>query len=197
MSDMTIAYYDQNAEKYAASTVQADMSEQYTAFLRYLKPGDSILDLGCGSGRDSRYFLEQGYGVEAVDGSLELCKIASTYIGQPVRHLMFQNLDYSNEFDAVWACASLLHVEKSIFPTILSKIGDALRPQGVLYASFKYGSFSGERNSRYFLDLTEHDLEEIVAHSKIFAVLETSISQDVRPNRSSETWLNAFMQKLK
>lgn len=195
MTDMTIGYYNKNAADFAASTAGVDLSAQYAAFLQYLRPGDSILDLGCGSGRDSKFFLEHGYRVEAIDGSSELCAIASEYIKQPVRHLLFQDLDYINAFEAVWACSSLLHVEKNSLPTILAKIGDALKPNGILYASFKYGTFSGERNGRYFLDLTENGLNELAENSKVFHVQKASISHDARPDRSNEKWLNAFLVK--
>ena len=141
MSDSTLAYYNKNADLFVASTANAEMSAQYSTFLRHLKPSASILDLGCGSGRDSKFFLDAGYYVEAVDGSSELCNIASSFIGKNVRQLMFEELDYVEMFDAVWACASLLHIPKAGLPNILHKIGNALKENGIIYASFKYGNF--------------------------------------------------------
>ena len=195
MSDSTLTYYNQNAAIFTASTIQADLTEQYMSLFRYLKPGAFILDLGCGSGRDSKFFLDHGYSVEAVDGSPELCKIASEYLGRPVRQLMFQDLDYAEVFDAVWACASLLHVPKDALPSILIKINKALKSCGIFYASFKYGSFSGERNGRFFTDLVEQDLKEILEHSKRFQILDITITCDVRLGRSDEKWLNSIMRK--
>ena len=87
------------------------MQNLYDKFEIYLKSGDKILDLGCGSGRDSKYFLSKGYDVVSVDGSIEICRLAEKYIGKYVRNIFFDELDYVNEFDAVWASASLLHVD--------------------------------------------------------------------------------------
>ena len=102
----TITYYNQNAEEYFNNTVNVSMQELYDQFEVYLKSGDKILDLGCGSGRDSRYFLSRGYDVVPVDGSMELCLLAENYIGMDVRNITYEELDYNNEFDAVWSCAS-------------------------------------------------------------------------------------------
>ena len=108
--DATISYYNQNALEYFVKTVNVPMQNLYDKFEIYLKSGDKILDLGCGSGRDSKYFLSKGYDVVSVDGSIEICRLAEKYIGKYVRNIFFDELDYVNEFDAVWASASLLHV---------------------------------------------------------------------------------------
>ncbi len=89
----TISYYNQNAEEYFNKTVNVSMQELYDQFEAYLKPGDKILDLGCGSGRDSRYFLSKGYDVVSVDGSKAMCNLAETYIGKKVRNITFEKLD--------------------------------------------------------------------------------------------------------
>ena len=137
MSDLTIKYYDDNAEAFYDSTVNADMSFQYSLFLKHLPKGAYILDLGCGSGRDSKHFIENGYTVEAIDGSRELCKKATSLIGQPVKHLMFQDLDYCNVFSGVWASASLLHVPPDELPIIFRSVYSALKDNGIFYVSFK------------------------------------------------------------
>ena len=135
----TITYYNQNAEEYFNNTVNVSMQELYDQFEAYLKPGHKILDLGCGSGRDSRYFLSKGYDVVSVDGSKEMCRLAEKYIGRDVRNITFAELDYNNEFDAVWASASLLHISKNNLPEILRKIYCALMSHGIIYSSWKYG----------------------------------------------------------
>ena len=196
MSDSTLAYYDDNAATFFASTVQADMTAHYTAFLQHLKPNANILDLGCGSGRDSKFFIDNGYAIEAIDGSLELCKIASEHIGKPVRHLEFEELDYTEAFDAVWACSSLLHIPKEKLHKIFLKINHSLKKHGILYSSFKYGHFSGERNGRFFTDLTEQDFNQIIDSTKCFSIVEMTISYDVRPDRSGEKWLNTIIRKI-
>ena len=135
----TLDYYNKNADAYIEKTRFMDVSSLYEDFEECLSPGDRILDLGCGSGRDAKHFLEQGYEVVAVDGSVELCKRAEYYLGIPVRHLMFFDLAFHEEFDGVWACASLLHVPKAEITETLHKVCSSLKVGGVLYASFKYG----------------------------------------------------------
>jgi len=175
--------------------MQADLSAQYAIFMKYLKPGSRILDLGCGSGRDSKYFIDHEYTVEAIDGSLELCRIASIFLGQPVKRLLFEDIEYIEQFEAVWASASLLHVRKDVLPEILIKLCKALKPDGIIYMSFKYGSFSGERNGRWFTDLTEQDLVEIIESTGCLRILEIHVSNDTRPGRSDEKWLNVLLEK--
>ena len=98
-----------------------------------------ILDLGCGSGRDSMYFIEEGFDVTAVDGSEALCELAKIEIGQEVQNIRFEELEFDNVFDGVCACASLLHVSKNDIEDVLNKLYDSLKKNGILYASFKYG----------------------------------------------------------
>ena len=114
----TLDYYNVNADTYFEDTVRADVTSLYSHFEGLIKPGASILDLGCGSGRDSKHFLDAGFTVTAVDGSQELCKRAEMLLAVPVRNLLFQDLDYSEQFDAVWACASLLHVPRHDIQTV-------------------------------------------------------------------------------
>jgi SAM-dependent methyltransferase len=196
MNDKTIVYYDENAEDFIASTINADMSEQYDLFLQHIPNGGYILDLGCGSGRDSKHFLDRGYTVEAVDGSPVICEKASLYIGQSVRLLMFQDLDYSHCFDAVWASASLLHISKDALMSTMSKISKSLKPNGILYVSFKHGDFEGERNGRFFSDFTEDVIVRILSKPKIFSLVDMQITSDVRVGRDDEKWLNLILRKI-
>ena len=100
MSNMTtINYYDSNAVEFIETTKKVDFSEIQQVFMSYLSPDASILDFGCGSGRDTKYFLDHGYHVTATDGSAEICKIATDYIGISVKHLLFEELDDQNQYD--------------------------------------------------------------------------------------------------
>ena len=146
----TLQFYNNNAERYAAQTKYIDVSDLYTDFEECLCPGDRILDLGCGSGRDSKYFLERGYDVIAVDGSSEMCRVASEYLGIPVQQKLFSQIEYREEFDGIWACASLLHVPKVQIRDVMEKVSRALKEQGVLYASFKYGDDEKTVDGRLF-----------------------------------------------
>jgi len=173
------------------------MSVQYDLFLKHVPDGGYILDLGCGSGRDSKYFLEKGYKVEAVDGSPVLCEKASKLIGQPVRQLLFQDFDYTKQFDAVWASASLLHIPKENILLMFDKINASLKQNGIFYVSFKNGNFEGERNGRLFADFTKDSFAETISESNAFELLDIQITSDVRVGRSDEKWLNLILRNIK
>ena len=188
----TITYYNQNAEEYFNNTVNVSMQELYDQFEAYLKPGDKILDLGCGSGRGSRYFLSKGYDVVSVDGSKEMCRLAGNYIGRDVCNITFEELDYNNEFNAVWACASLVHVEIGEKTGVLCKIQKLLKKKGILYASWKYGT--GERidNQKYYADYDEKGINELFSATSI-KLIRKWVSEDSLI-RSSK-WLNVIGEK--
>jgi len=195
MENQTLEYYDNNAIAFFAGTVNIDMSSLYKRVEAYLKPNAHILDLGCGSGRDSKYFLNRGYHVTAVDGSEQLCQLASEVIGQEVLHLRFRDLNFHEEFDAVWACASLLHVEKGQMTAVLQRIFKSIKPGGILYASYKYGDTQRIKDNRLFNDYMERDLEMLFSGIDGAVVKEWWISGDVRAERKNEKWLNVVVRK--
>ncbi len=194
-TDQTISYYDCNAENYINNTIDVEFSSFQDDFISYLPSSGTILDLGCGSGRDSRAFIQKGFQVVAVDGSAKLCKAASQYIGQEVIHANFQDFIPDEMFDGIWACSSLLHLDKPNITKLIKTLSEYLLPGGCFYASFKYGNFSGERNGRFFTDLTEDSFRSIVNDIPDLYVAREKITQDVRPNRNNEQWLNVFMIK--
>lgn len=153
--ERTISYYDENAATFCEGTRNADMSETRGRFLQYLKPNALILDAGCGSGRDSKAFMESGYRVVAIDGSKEMCRQASAYLGQEVQCRRFEEIDEKEVYDGIWACASLLHVPHELLPKVIARLIVALVDGGVLYASFKYGEEEREAGGRYFTDRSE------------------------------------------
>lgn len=154
-------------------------------------------DLGCGSGRDSKAFIQKGYKVTAMDGSSELCKIASNYIGQKVICQEFKDLHDINAFNVVWASASILHTPSVGLPKVISNISNSLKIGGYFYVSFKYGDFEGERNGRYFTDFTEKSLSELIEPFPELEIIETVITNDVRIGRENEKWLNIIIIKTK
>lgn len=148
-------YYSEHNNEYIENTKNADMSNLYKFFEKYLsKDSKRIMDLGFGSGRDSIYFKSKGYDVLAIDPTLEFCEYGKQ-IGLNVRCIKAEDLDYNNEFDGIWACASLLHVSSKDLNNVFNKCYKALNNNGIMYASFKYGSFNGIRDGRQFLDLNE------------------------------------------
>lgn len=193
--DKTILYYDNNAAPFVESTINADMTQLYGFFEKHCKPGGRILDFGCGSGRDTKYFLNQGYLVDAIDGSKELCKIASEYTGVSVKHMLFNELNANEVYDGIWACSSILHVPASELPDILSRLCRALTIGGYLYTSFKYGNFSGNRNGRFFTDFTEETFNAMLLNVPGLHLIETAITGDVRIGREHEQWLNLVLKR--
>lgn len=195
MTDATLEYYRTNSEAFSEGTFKVDFSQTQEKFLKLLPKNAAVLDLGCGSGRDSLSFLRRGFRVTAADGSPEMCRIAAQNTGLPVKTLLFEDLDFKEEFDGIWACASILHLPREPLKTVLGKIERALVSGGILYTSFKYGEFSGMRNGRFFTDFTYETFREFLREACNLRICEYWISRDVRPGRDEEKWLNLLMRK--
>ena len=195
MDQRTIQFYEDNAETFISGTVNADMHEARQRFMKLLPSDALILDFGCGSGRDTKYFLGKGYSVEAIDGSEELVKIARENTGIEVKQMLFQDLNETERYDGIFACASILHVPYTELPDIMRRMHQALKESGIAYISFKYGTFEGERNGRYFTDLNEEKLQGLLKEVTGFTVESIRITGDARPGRSDEKWLNVILRK--
>lgn len=192
-NELTKQYYAMHAESYVKETLHADMHEVCDRFLCHVKDNGKILDLGCGSGRDSLYFKNRGYEVTALDGSKELCELAEKVLQQPVQCKDFMELDEDRVYDGIWACASLLHCQKEELILILHKIHAALCENGIAYISFKYGDYAGFRNGRYFLDMNEELFDALMMKEPGFMKEEIWKSVDVK--KRSEKWLNIILRK--
>ena len=192
----TLEYYNRNAINFVHGTVDVDFREMQDEFLSRLKPAGIILDLGCGSGRDSKYFLNQGYEVVAVDGSEEICKIASEYTGLCVIHSTFQHYRPDKKFDGIWACASLLHLSFDEVVEVMNRLSLCLNKGGCFYVSFKYGEFSDMRHGRYFTDMTKETFAQLLANVEGLKIELQKITSDVRADRVDEKWLNVYMEKV-
>ena len=195
MDKITLNYYNTHAKDFIQGTVAVDFHITQDKFLAQLEKGASILDFGCGSGRDTKYFLERGFAVEATDGSAELCKLASEYTGIKVKQMLFSELDAVEKYDGIWACASILHLAWEELVAVLQKMVLAVKAGGVIYTSFKYGQFTGERNGRFFTDLDEKGLARLLKEVGGLEVKELWITGDVRPGGGEEKWLNVLLTK--
>lgn len=191
----TIDYYNNHAVSFIEETIRIDFSEIQDKFLEKLKNGAKILDFGCGSGRDTKYFLSKNFEVCAIDGAKELCTRAEQYTGISVKQLLFQELDEKNQYDGIWACASILHLTTAELKQVFPKMETALKENGIIYTSFKYGTWEGERNGRYFTDLTERTFVDILVNCTTLHIEEQWISTDARPERGKEQWLNVILRK--
>ena len=192
----TLNYYNTNAHSFVSSTLSVDFSQTQDKFLHLLPLAAAILDFGCGSGRDTKYFLDAGMQVDATDGSEELCRLASEYTGIPVRQMLFEELDAKAQYDGIWACSSILHLSQESLKDVLKKMIAALKEHGIIYTSFRYGTFEGERNGRFFTDFTEETFREFVADVDGIRIEEMWITGDVRPGRGDERWLNLILRKI-
>lgn len=190
----TINYYNQHAEQFAESTFNVDMESLYQPFLAHLSVGARILDVGCGSGRDSLAFKNKGYEVEAIDYSVAMVQKAKELTGIEVKHQSFYDLEQVECFEGIWACASLLHCERRRLVDVIQKMLRALKVNGVIYLSFKYGDSDREKEGRYFTDLNEQQLSELLEQLEQVELLKQWITVDQRPDRS-EGWLNVLLKK--
>lgn len=191
----TISYYNSNAKEFVSGTISVDLELTQKKFISKLPEDALILDFGCGSGRDTKYFISQGYRVDAIDGSTELCKFASEYSGIEVKNMLFQELAEVGKYDGIWACSSILHLPPNELVDVMKKMVFALKEQGVIYTSFKYGTFIGERNSRYFTDMTEETFADFIKQIENIMVVKQWVTFDMRPKRGDERWLNLILQK--
>lgn len=187
-------YYKNNARAFVESTLQVDMQPLYQRFLPLLPERAHILDVGCGSGRDAKFFIALGHQVTAFDSSVEIAALAEAEIGHPVEVQRVQDIRYQKQFDGIWACASLLHVPWKELPDVFRRLYQALKPGGVLYASFKYGSGEHERDGRYFTDINEVGLVKLLGQVDGFREVETWVTEDRRPGRDDEQWLNTLLR---
>ena len=194
--NQTLSFYQDNAAHYFAETVAMDISANRGRFLKLIPKCGHILDLGCGSGRDSNFFLKNGYEVTPLDASAELAKLAGNFIGEPVVNQSIQKIAYSNLFDGIWACASLLHCAKSEMNDVLHRISNALKPLGIVYMSFKLGV--GERvdeKGRFFNDYTDKELQGLLDKQLELAIVD--IWTETKPLRNgNQAWVNALAKRV-
>ena len=193
----TIDYYERNATDFANDTGDLEFSDMQDLFLRELNDGAAILDFGCGSGRDSKYFLQKGYRVTALDGSAELCRIAEEKTGIHVIRMDFNDFDEQDKYDGIWACSSILHLSKQELKNVLIRMERALHDNGIIYASFKDGDFSGMRNGRFFTDFTEDSFRDFISDVEQLVIEKIWITNDVRPGRQDEKWLNMILRTVR
>lgn len=191
-----MTYYTHQANEFFANTVNVNMDDIYNRFVPLIPSGGHILDAGCGSGRDALFFAKQNFEVTAFDASAELVKKAQAYTNMPIGHRRFEDVSEQAVYDAIWTCASLLHVEDQDWSKVLNALTNALKPQSVWYMSFKLGTESRWKDGRFFKDHNESTLEAHLARRDDLVLVETWRTSDQRPNRAAEQWLNAIVRRI-
>ena len=197
ISETTIGHYDQAAKDFWNGTRHHDVSQNYQALLEAIEgdPPFSILDLGCGPGRDLRHFRSLGHEAVGLDGSKEFVAMARAYSGCEVLHQDFLLMALpENRFDGVFANASLFHVPSQELPRVLRELFRTLKPRGALFCSNPRGNneecFSGDRYSCFF------DLDAWRGHVRAAGFVE--IRHYYRPSglpRHEQPWLATVWRK--
>lgn len=193
----SINYYCKNSKNFRDRTINADVQDLYQKFLKYVPSQGRILDAGCGVGRDSKFFLSRGYEVLPFDGSLEMVKLTSNLLGKDALHMLFQDINFSCQFNAIWANASLLHVPYENLKEVIKGLHKALLPSGILYASFKYGTSMRITEDRVFFDMDETSIEPYL--KGLFTPLEIWKSADTRSTVApspAKSWLNFIARRI-
>ena len=192
----TLAYYRDNANEYVQETIDADFPNHLRLrFLELLAPNSLILDLGCGSGRDSRFFLDRGHRVMAIDAVREIAECAEKYLGYPVRVQKAEELNETDTYDAIWACASLLHIPKSRIDETFTRILRALKPRGILFMSFKKGEMEcQDHKQRFFNNYSLPLMQQFLEQFPQLGVIDISESCS-NVLGENQTWLNVLAIK--
>lgn len=193
----TECYYDTHAKTYMDSTVHLDLSDLYDRFLNELAPGSHILDAGCGSGRDTKAFLDRGHRVTAIDASRELAKLAEAFTSHHCEVLRFQNMEFREQFDGIWACASLLHIPKVEITEVIPRFIRALKQRGIFYVSLKEGE--GERiaeDGRFVRNYTTTSFRELIDRFPTLQEIAFWKTEEIRSTTHFQPWLNFLLKKV-
>jgi SAM-dependent methyltransferase len=192
---LTLAFYDMHAARYALRTEQADLGQLYDRFLPLLPVGGRILDVGCGGGRDLRAFKALGFDCFGVDPSERLAMIAAEFSACEVLVARVQDLRFVEEFDGVWACASLLHLPRSELPLAIARIREALRVNGILFLSMQEGAGeSVAADGRFYARYSLNELRAIALSADLDVITQWS-TKDTLAGRGTMSWLNLLVRK--
>ncbi len=194
MNNTTIEYFNEKAQKCFEDAFTITERTNQDHFLSYLKPGASILDFGCGSGRDSMYFIEKGFDVTPTDGSEGMCRLASEYLHMPVKVMEFNELDDEDLYDGIFASASIMHIEYEKLLELFPKMIRACRDQGIIYVSFKYGDTDGFLGKRYYTYMNEQRFAEMISGFKELEVQTQGIFGNEHPGQMDFRWLYAILK---
>lgn len=191
----SIEYYNRYAVPYYEETVDINMEEIMEPFVELLPENAEILDMGCGSGRDTVMLEEKGFCVTPLDGSEEMCKLAEVNTDHEVLQMTYEEMEFEDVFDGIWACAALVHLTEEEMRETLGKMVSALKEDGILYLSVHRGDRDGIYNGRYFRDYTRKELSGLIEEFPELKLVNIWITDDVRPGYADRQWLNVLAKK--
>lgn len=195
--ESTLEYYEKNAQSFIDNTFDVEVSEMMNGFIKLLPLNGSILDVGCGSGRDTLAFLNKGFKVTAFDASPVLAKLSSEKINYPIIVRTIEEMDWNDQFDGVWAMASLLHLKKEDLIGGIKNCVKALKIQnaGIFFATFKIGQEeSYDDKGRFFSYYQQEELHELLQKTNYFDKIMFTQSED-KLGRNQLQWLTVTAYK--
>ncbi len=190
-----ISYYDEDECDFLSTTQNLDMTSSIIPFLDGIKKGGLILDVGCGSGRDSKFFLDKGYAVIAIEPSVKNRNYASALLKQDVLNIKVEDITFEDTFDGVWACASLLHLDREKLKLSFNLLYKALKKGGIMYASFKCRDEDFIKDKCSFTCFTADKLSSFIKEYTPFQIISIHNTSDVREERKGDEWINIYLIK--
>lgn len=190
---ITVNYYNKNIQSYIERTFHVEMEQIRNRFLKYLPQKAKILDAGCGPGRDAVAFSQKGYEVLGFDAAIEMVRYVKEELHIPAVHGLFQEMQFDQEFDGIWASASLVHISPTALPDVLERFHKALKPKGILAISFKDGVGVKREGERTF---TYMNAETLLPYLGDFTIVDQWIQvPEPGVNIVPCNWLNTILRK--
>ena len=194
----TLEYYSRETARFMETGPEREwIRDPIRRFAKVLRPGADVLELGCGGGHDAMAMISLGLNVEATDGTPGIAKVAEQRLHKPVRVMKFHEIDAEESYDGIWASATLLHVDRADFVDILSRVHRALKPGGMLYASFKTGQPEGrDKFGRYFNYPSEEELRRDLSKAGMWSSIEIEKNSGYGSDQLLTDWLHCFAKKV-
>lgn len=189
-----IKFYNEK-EGYIEKTFQVSLKRSYDLVKPFLKDKMRILDLGCGSGRDSLYFSNLGHQVDSVDASKKMVDHCKKVLQGPVYHETFDSFQTFNKYDLIWAYASLLHVEREQMAEVLTKYAGYLNENGLFYITYKYYHEDFEIGNRHFTSYTEETFKEVINKVDGLILVESHVLDSAQMHEGQ--WLILILRRAR
>jgi cyclopropane fatty-acyl-phospholipid synthase-like methyltransferase len=187
-------YYDSNSGNYFESTFRVDPSSFLEPLINKLKAGSTILDIGCGSGRDLLWLKNRGFNPTGLERAPTLAKLAREHTGCPIIEVDFQSFDFGNQiYDALLLVGAMVHLGHEQFAISFASMCSALKSDGYVLITMKEGEgIQTSQDGRVFTLWQQSQLESVFLHQG-YTILDLSIQ--VSKIRKTDIWLGYLLQK--